>query len=83
MPRNDSKNLPSDDDPLMSYMTREQAAAALAVTARTLSRWEIHGEGPPITHVGNRPLYRKDGLRQWLLTRENKGPQGRRLRGRR
>jgi DNA-binding transcriptional MerR regulator len=56
---------------LGDYLTRSQAASELGVTSRTLANWEAAGEGPPITRVGARVLYRKESLLAWLVSRES------------
>jgi len=60
-------------DPLLSdYCTHQQTANELNVTRRTLDRWEILGEGPPITRIGRRIFYRRSSLQAWLRARERK-----------
>jgi hypothetical protein len=61
----------SNSEPLLSdYFTQKQAAAELKVTDRTLDRWQRLGEGPPITRLGRRILYRRSSFLAWLGTRE-------------
>jgi excisionase family DNA binding protein len=63
----------SPSDPLLSdYYSHEEAANELDVTRRTLDRWERLGEGPPITRIGRRILYRRSSLQAWLGARERK-----------
>jgi hypothetical protein len=63
----------SNSEPLLSdYYTQKEAAAELKVTERTLDRWQRLREGPPITKLGRRILYRRSSLRAWLLAREGK-----------
>jgi hypothetical protein len=61
----------SDSEPLLSdYFTQEEAAAELKVTERTLDRWRRLGEGPPITKLGRRTIYRRSSLKAWIRARE-------------
>jgi hypothetical protein len=61
----------SNSEPLLSdYFTQKEAAAELKVTDRTLDRWQRLREGPPITRLGRRILYRRSSLLAWLSTRE-------------
>ena len=53
-----------------THFTREEAAKYLGVTPRTLIRWEQFGEGPPITRLGRRILYKKKSLRNWVGEQE-------------
>ena len=43
---------------LADFLTKYEAAAELKVCERTLDRWQRLGEGPPITRLGRRVLYR-------------------------
>jgi len=56
---------------LADFLTLDEAAAELKVGRRTLDRWRQLGEGPPITKLGRRVLYRRKSLEAWLLTREH------------
>lgn len=61
----------SNSEPLLSeYFTQEEAATELKVTERTLDRWQRLREGPPITRLGRRILYRRSSLQAWLRRRE-------------
>jgi len=61
----------SNSEPLLSeYFTQEEAASELKVTERTLDRWQRLREGPPITRLGRRILYRRSSLQTWLHRRE-------------
>jgi excisionase family DNA binding protein len=63
-------------EPVLShYFTHEEAATELKVSARTVDRWRRLGEGPPITKLGRRVLYRRSTLQAWLLTREHQRPR--------
>ena len=57
---------------LAEYFTPGEAAAELKVCERTLSRWHLLGEGPPVTKLGRRILYRRSSLLAWLRGREGR-----------
>lgn len=58
-------------EPLLAdFLTRDQAAAELKVCKRTLDRWRTLNEGPPITRLGRRALYRRSSIQKWLGTKE-------------
>jgi hypothetical protein len=56
---------------LGEFLTQEDAAAELNICERTLDRWRSLGEGPPITRLGRRILYRRSSLQAWLCTCEH------------
>ncbi len=58
---------------LSDFLEQDEAAAELKVCERTLDRWRRLGEGPPITKLGRRVLYRRESLQVWLRTREHHG----------
>lgn len=58
---------------LADFFTQEEAAAELKVCERTLDRWRRLDEGPPITKLGRRVLYRRSSLQAWLRARERRG----------
>lgn len=58
---------------LADFLTQEEAAAELKVCKRTLDRWRSLGEGPPITKLGRRILYRRSSTQAWLRARERHG----------
>jgi hypothetical protein len=61
------------DTLLADFLTQDDAAAELKICERTLDRWRRLGEGPPITKLGRRVLYRRSSLQAWLRTREHRG----------
>jgi hypothetical protein len=61
------------DTLLADFLTQDEAAAELKICERTLDRWRRLGEGPPITKLGRRVLYRRSSLHAWLRTREHRG----------
>jgi hypothetical protein len=58
---------------LAGFLTQDEAAAELKICERTLDRWRQLGEGPPITKLGRRVLYRRSSLQAWLCGREHRG----------
>jgi hypothetical protein len=58
---------------LADFLTHDEAAAELKICERTLDRWRRLGEGPPITKLGRRLLYRRSSLQTWLHRREKQG----------
>ena len=57
---------------LADFLTQEEAAAELKVCDRTLDRWRRLDEGPPVTKLGRRILYRRSSLHAWLRARERR-----------
>lgn len=52
---------------LSDYLTPEELAAELNVCETTLWRWRRLREGPAITKVGRKVLYRRDDVSAWLI----------------
>src|SRR5438128_149930 len=48
-------------------------AALEAMYEQRLDRWRRLGEGPPITKLGRRILYRRSSSQAWLRARERDG----------
>ncbi len=57
---------------LENYLTREQLAAELEVSPRTIARWHDHPDGLPCTTMGQRILYRKSAVLAWIDSRERR-----------
>ncbi len=55
---------------LDGYISREQLAKELGKALRTIDRWETRRIGPPRVVIGRMILYRKETVREWLLSRE-------------
>lgn len=52
------------------YLTRDQLAAMLCVTKRTIENWHKRGDHPPALRAGHRRvLYRRVDVADWLSTR--------------
>jgi hypothetical protein len=59
---------------LADFLTPDETAAELKVCERTLDRWRRLDEGPPITKLGRRTLYRRSSVQAWLCKREQHEP---------
>lgn len=57
---------------LDGYLTRDELAAQLNVTTRTLWRWQNQPDGLPHTRIGNQLYYRIESVRSWISARETK-----------
>jgi predicted DNA-binding transcriptional regulator AlpA len=50
-----------------TYLDRNQLAALLRVTRRTIDLWHMRGNNPPYLRVGRRKvLYRRSDVEAWL-----------------
>jgi predicted DNA-binding transcriptional regulator AlpA len=56
---------------LADFLTQHETAAELNVCERTLDRWRRLGEGPPVTKIGRKVLYRRASVQKWLAAREH------------
>jgi excisionase family DNA binding protein len=57
---------------LDDYLTVDELAAELDVAPITVKRWAALKEGPPITRLGRRVLYRRASVKAWLVRQEEK-----------
>lgn len=55
---------------LSAYLDDRQLAAELQKSPRTIARWRRLREGPPVTRVGRRVLYRRTAVAEWLKSLE-------------
>ncbi|MEX4007684.1 hypothetical protein [Neoaquamicrobium sediminum] len=55
---------------LEGYAKRNELAAAIGVTERTIARWTDQPNGLPVTKIGNRVFYRLESARNWIAERE-------------
>jgi len=55
---------------LDDLLTEHQLAAELGRNPRTLKRWRDLRQGPAHTTIGRAIYYRRDAIRQWLISRE-------------
>ena len=54
------------DGVLADYLSRDQLAAELDVTTRTISRWRWNRKGPPATRIAGRVLFRRSDVLAWI-----------------
>jgi hypothetical protein len=55
---------------LAGYLRREDLAAQLGVSPRTVDRWNVLRCGPPRIQIGRTILYDVQSVRDWLRSRE-------------
>jgi hypothetical protein len=55
---------------LSEHMEDSELATDLKKSPRTLARWRRLREGPPFLRVGRRILYRREAVKNWLLSLE-------------
>jgi predicted DNA-binding transcriptional regulator AlpA len=55
---------------LNDYISRDDLAAKLGKTVKTLVRWENDGKGPPVTRIGRDVLYSLSSFERWLKQQE-------------
>jgi hypothetical protein len=55
---------------LKDYISRDELAARLGKTVKTLVRWENDGNGPPVTRIGRDVLYSIPSFEKWLKQQE-------------
>lgn len=55
---------------LKDYVSREQLAANIGKSPKTLVRWELDGRGPPVTRIGRDVLYYIPSVQKWLRSQE-------------
>lgn len=48
-----------------SYLTQNEAAELLRLSARTLERWRVEGIGPSYRRFGRRVVYARSDLDHW------------------
>jgi hypothetical protein len=68
---------------LSDYQSEQELATDLDICVKTLRRWHASRRGPPCVEIGRRRMYRRTGVREWLIKRERgfddqKQPRGRR-----
>ena len=56
---------------LSEYLTKEELAAELHRSIRSVDRWALTGDGPPFIRIGRRSLYRRAAVVEWLRGLEN------------
>jgi hypothetical protein len=55
---------------LKDYVSRDDLAAKLGITVKTLVRWQNDGKGPPVTYLGRVPFYSIPSFEKWLKAQE-------------
>ena len=55
---------------LDGYVSREELAKELGKALRTIDRWETRRIGLPRVVIGRMILYRREAIRDWLLSQE-------------
>lgn len=56
---------------LADYLTESELANALDMTVRGLRLWRTKRQGPAWTKLGNKIVYRRGALRDWLKAQEH------------
>jgi predicted DNA-binding transcriptional regulator AlpA len=57
---------------LKDYISRDDLAAKIGKSVKTLVRWENDGKGPPVTRIGRDVLYRIPSVEKWLQAQEQR-----------
>jgi hypothetical protein len=57
-------------DILKDYISRDNLAAQLGKSVKTLVRWELDSRGPPVVRVGRDVFYRIPSVEAWLKAQE-------------
>jgi transposase-like protein len=55
---------------LREYLSDKELATELNVSPRTLARWRRLREGPAITRIGRKIVYRRASVNEWLASCE-------------
>jgi hypothetical protein len=55
---------------MQDFFTADELSVELGVAGITLARWRLQRQGPPVTMLGRRVLYRKSSVREWLAAQE-------------
>lgn len=57
-------------DILKDYISRDDLAAKIGKSVKTLVRWELDGKGPPVTRIGRDVFYSIPSFEKWLKAQE-------------
>jgi hypothetical protein len=57
---------------LDDYLPPEKLAAELKVSTRTLDRWRVLGNGPPLTKIGKAVYYSRKAAADWVKACEKR-----------
>lgn len=55
-----------------NYLDTQQAARHLGLSAKTLSRYRVSGDGPMFHRFGRRIRYLRDDLKDWAVKRRHR-----------
>ena len=55
---------------LVDYIDKTQLAKELDRTQRTIDTLILRGDGPPYVQIGNKKLFRREAVLDWLRARE-------------
>jgi predicted DNA-binding transcriptional regulator AlpA len=58
-----------DQKPHGQLLNQDQVADLLGISARTLERYRVTGEGPPYIKLGRRVIYRWVIVEEWVESR--------------
>ena len=58
------------DELLSEYLSERETAEQLQLSPRTLKRWRALKQGPAITRVGRRIVYKRSTVAIWLKNQE-------------
>ena len=59
-------------DPIPRYLGPEEAAVYLGLSAKTLQRMRVTGEGPPYVKARRRVIYDRLDLDEWAAKRKRR-----------
>jgi len=62
--------MPRNAKLLAAYCDEDELAEEVNHSVRTLRGWRRDGKGPPFVRIGRRAFYRKDGVLEWLRSKE-------------
>jgi len=68
---------PHPQNVLEDWMGRKELASELSISVDTLARWEAQRIGPPCVKIGRRVYYRREAVRDWLVSKERPNIRGR------
>jgi excisionase family DNA binding protein len=63
------------------YLSKNELAAQLGRSPRTIDRWALSGQAPAPTRIGRTVLYRRDAVLEWLRNQETTPVRAVRKRG--
>lgn len=63
-------NSPEGHNPMQQLITKRETADLMRISERGLDRLIADGNGPPVTRIGARVLFRPDQLEAWIKSRQ-------------